>query len=350
MIKLKNNWIKRIERKSAPYIENNYLRLDKSERQQDFPKKYFDKFIKSLSQSDFSFYPNTDNLTKLISKHNDVKCENINISFGSDYIIKSWFEIFAFNGSNIVTTNPCFPMYKVYADMYDSKLNCVNYNKNLQFNISDLINKIDDKTSFVVIANPNSPIGDFKSISEIESLVKYTNKKRIPILIDEAYYEYNDYVTCIELIKSYNNVGICRTFSKAFGGAGCRIGYGISPIEISTLLNKVKPTFEATGPSIKFCEFVLNNKNLSKEYVASVINEKSKIINILRSKNFDVLDSKSNWIHFNNKNDNTDVDKVLLNYKVSYKNNLIIPHDSRKNWIRISIIPNLRNESFIKEL
>jgi len=350
MIKLKNNWIKSIERKSAPSVEDGYLRLDKSERQADFPKKYFDKFIKSLTQSDFSFYPNTVELTKLIAKYNNVNSENINISFGSDYIIKSWFEVFAFNGSNIVTTNPCFPMYKVYADMYDSKLKYINYNKNLQFFITDLINKIDDKTSFVVLANPNSPIGDFKSIEDIEHLIKYTNKKRIPVLIDEAYYEYNNYITCIDLIKRYDNIGICRTFSKAFGGAGCRIGYGISSIDISILLNKVKPTFEACGPSIKFCEFVLNNENLSREYVESVIDEKSIIVNVLRSKQFDVIDSKSNWIHFNNSNDNNDTDKILSKHKVSYKNNLSIPHDKRHNWIRMSIIPKLNNEKFINEL
>lgn len=350
MVKLKNTWIKNVERKSPEFIPDNYLRLDKSERQQDFPKYIFDKFINTLTQSDFSLYPNTDNLIKKIAIHNNVNIKNVNISFGSDYIIKSWFEVFAYNKSNIVTTYPCFPMYKVYSDIYDSELKCVNYDKNLKFKIDDIVNAVDDNTSFVVLANPNSPVGDYKEINELEELTIYLNEKNIPILIDEAYYEYNNYITCIDLVHRYDNLGICRTFSKAFGGAGCRLGYGISSDVITDLLGKLRPTFEATGPSIKFCEFILDNIDLSKQYVQSVIEEKSEIIKILKSKNYDIIDSKSNWIHFNNTNDNRNVDDVLKLYNVIYKNKLTIPYDIRSNWIRLSIIPNLRNEEFINKL
>lgn len=350
MIELKKPWIYNIHRISPTHIPDNYIRLDKSERLLEFPDNIFSNFIKSLSQSDFSLYPNTNSLIQKIAIYNNVSEHNINLSFGSDLIIKSWYEVFCYDDCNIITSNPCFPMYNVYAKMHNTNVKSITYNENLKYNISDILNLIDNNTAFVILSNPNSPIGDYKNIDELEYLIKTLNLYKIPILIDEAYYEYNDYITIKSLITKYENLCITRTFSKAMGAAGCRIGYSISSEIISDLLKKFRPTFEATGPSIKFCEFLLDNIQLSTTYVSQVIQEKNDIINILKSKNFDVIDSNANWIHFNNKYDNEDVDRKYNSLNVAYKNKLSIPHDIRSNWIRLSIIPSMKDSAIISNL
>ena len=102
--------------------------------------------------------------------------------------------------------------------------------------------------------------------------------------------------------------------------------------------------------SIKFAMCLLNNFNYINDYVADVIKEKKILISLLENSKYDVLDSNCNWIHFNNKNNNSNVINVFDFYNVSTKVNAKIPFDDRDNWIRLTIGPGIHNLPFIQEI
>ncbi len=182
--------------------------LNQSERSQPIPQSYYTKFIKSLTHEDFAYYPNTKNFKEKICEFYNVKPENLFLSDGSDIGIKSIFETFTTCG-NIVTSEPSFPMYQVYSSLYDCSYKGIFYNVDtLELSIDKMLEFVDDDTNLIVLANPNSPIGDYKTIDEIKPLLD----TGIPTLIDEAYIEFSENESFIKYIDDYPNLIITRTF------------------------------------------------------------------------------------------------------------------------------------------
>ena len=105
-------------------------------------------------------------------------------------------------------------MYGIYGRLFGGKHIGVEYDDSTTFNLSKLIDSINDNTRLVVISNPFSPIGEYKTIDEVRELCKVCVDKDIILLIDEAYVDFSP-GTLLPLIKEFDNVVISRTFSKA---------------------------------------------------------------------------------------------------------------------------------------
>ena len=328
--------------------EYNFV-LNQSERTQPIPQSYYTKFLRSLKQEDFAYYPNTKNFKEKICEFYNVKTENLFLSDGSDVGIKSIFETFTTCG-NIVTSEPSFPMYQVYASLYDCSYKGINYDVDtLELSIDKMLEFVDDNTDLIILANPNSPIGDYKTIDEIKPLLD----TGIPVLIDEAYIEFLDtedihWDSFIKYIDDYPNLIITRTFSKGFGAAGCRVGMTFSNPHYIENISKFRQMYEISGVSMKYCEFLLNNHHLVDIYCREVVDEKKKVVSML--KHYEVVDSNCNWIHFNNQEDNKRTKEILEKHKVLVKYCKLHPYGFRDNWCRMSIQPGLSEQEFFKEL
>ena len=135
-------------------------------------------------------------------------------------------------------------MYRIYSKVVGAKVKFAKEN-NFKVSISNILKKVTNKTKLVFIANPNNPTGTYLSKSELITLRKKLNKK-ILLIIDDAYYEYNlnkDYISGLDLFKSSKNVFVLRTFSKIYGLASLRIGWGYGDKKIINALYKIKPPF-----------------------------------------------------------------------------------------------------------
>ena len=328
--------------------EYNFV-LNQSERTQPIPQSYYTKFLRSLKQEDFAYYPNTKNFKEKICEFYNVKTENLFLSDGSDVGIKSIFETFTTCG-NIVTSEPSFPMYQVYSSLYDCSYKGINYDVDtLELSIDKMLEFVDDNTDLIILANPNSPIGDYKTIDEIKPLLD----TGIPVLIDEAYIEFLDtedihWDSFIKYIDDYPNLIITRTFSKGFGAAGSRVGMTFSNPHYIENISKFRQMYEISGVSMKYCEFLLNNHHLVDIYCREVVDEKKKVVSML--KHYEVVDSNCNWIHFNNQDDNKRTKEILEKHKVLVKYCKLHPYGFRENWCRMSIQPGLSEQEFFKEL
>ena len=318
--------------------------LNQSERSQPIPQSYYTKFIRSLTHEDFAYYPNTKNFKEKICNFYDVKTENLFLSDGSDIGIKSIFETFTTCG-NIVTSEPSFPMYQVYASLYNCQYKGIHYNLDLlELSIDKMLEFVDDDTDLIVLANPNSPIGDYKTIDEIKPLLD----TGIPVLIDEAYIEFSENESFIKYIDDYPNLIITRTFSKGFGAAGCRVGMTFSNPHYIENISKFRQMYEITGVSMKYCEFLLDNYHIVERYINDVIKERKKVLTLMKI--FNILDSEANWIHFNTHDDNLKTKQILEKHKVLVKYCKVHPYGARENWCRMTIQPNITEQDFFKEL
>jgi len=314
--------------------------LNQSER--TIPIPGFQKFLQSINQEDFFFYPNTESLKELICEYHCLQYNQLFLCAGSDVGIKAVFETFT-NGGRVITSDPSFPMYKVYSELYQCEYFGIPHEKDYTISMEKILSNITYDTDLIILANPNSPMGEHKSFDEIRILLE----QGVPTLIDEAYIEFVDEPGLLEYINEYPNLIITRTFSKAYGAAGCRVGMVFSNKDNIEMISKFRHMYEISNVSMKFCKHLINEVDLVDTYVEEVVEEKEKLISMM--KDFDVIDSNCNWIHFNNEIDNADTIRIFDKHKVLVKF-CSIPHDDRKNWCRLTIQPNITKQKFIKEL
>lgn len=347
MVKTKE-WLDNVVRiNNVKSTRHNKVRLDMSERICKFENTFFDKFIRTLTQEDFIVYPETKPLIDKLCEHHSINEENLFLTPGSDVAIKTFFEMSVNPRDEVILSTPCFPMYNVYSALFDAKVIKISYKHNLTFDMDSMINSINKKTSLVILANPNNPVGDYVKINKIEQLVRQANKYDVPVLIDEAYGEFSRR-TAIELSKIYDNVGVSRTFSKAMGGGGIRIGYVVGSKELVSKLNKWRLMYEVAQPSIKFAQYILNNYNVVTDYVNKTIKSRNALVNMFADIGIDVISSECNWLHIHSKNQ-TRIEDILKKHNILFKSKTKIPYDSRE-WIRLTVGPDMVEKPYISEI
>ena len=186
-------------------------------------------------------------LRKKISKKYKCNFEKIICGAGSDEVIQMICQLFLKPKDQVVVPQYSFLMYRIYANIVGAK---VVFAKEINFKVSitEIIKKVTKNTKIVFVANPNNPTGTYLTKKEIIELRKKLNK-RILLVIDDAYAEYmknEDYKSGLELFKNMDNVFILRTFSKIFGLASLRVGWGYGSKKIINALNIIKPPFNVS--------------------------------------------------------------------------------------------------------
>ncbi len=195
-------------------------------------------------------YPDgkSQSLRKAISKAHKCKSDKIICGAGSDEVIQMICQLFLKPKDEVVVPEYSFLMYRIYSKIVGAK---VVFAKEVNFKVSvkEILKKITKKTKIVFIANPNNPTGTYLTKTEVLDLRKKLNKK-ILLVIDDAYAEYmknKDYLSGLDLFKSKDNVFVLRTFSKMFGLASLRVGWGYGSKKIVDALNVIKPPFNVNG-------------------------------------------------------------------------------------------------------
>ena len=186
-------------------------------------------------------------LRKEISKKYKCNFEKIICGAGSDEVIQMICQLFLKPKDQVVVPQYSFLMYRIYANIVGAKVVFAK-EKNFKVSIAEIIKKVTKNTKIVFVANPNNPTGTYLTKKEIIELRKKLNK-RILLVIDDAYAEYmknEDYKSGLELFKNMDNVFILRTFSKIFGLASLRVGWGYGSKKIINALNIIKPPFNVS--------------------------------------------------------------------------------------------------------
>lgn len=184
---------------------------------------------------------------KKVAEHVGVREEQLLFGAGSDEVILMLCRAFLSNDTNTVMATPTFSQYKQNAVIEGAEIREVPL-KDGKHDLDAMLEAIDDKTKIVWVCNPNNPSGTYSTTSEFESFLKRVPKD-VLVVSDEAYLEYvtaKDYPNTIPYLDEYPNLVILRTFSKAYGLAALRIGYGIGNAELIRSLDPVRPPFNTS--------------------------------------------------------------------------------------------------------
>ena len=201
-------------------------------------------------------------LRKQISKTYKCNLDKVICGAGSDEIIQMLCQLFLTKNDEVVLPEYSFLMYRIYSKIVGAKVVFAK-EENFKISVKNIISKITNKTKMVFIANPNNPTGTYLSIKEVKTLRKKLNKN-ILLVIDDAYFEYmkkKDYQSGLDIFKNAKNVFILRTFSKIYGLASLRVGWGYGPKNIINELYKIKPPFNVNKLAQVYATESLKDKN-----------------------------------------------------------------------------------------
>ena len=183
----------------------------------------------------------------LAARHN-VPREKIIVGNGSTDIIHLAASVLLGAGESAVTSQGSFPLYYIAIEKMGANLIAVPQ-KNYGFDLDAIARAVQDDTKIIYIANPNNPTG---SIFDADAFDAFLEKipQEILVVLDEAYYEYvemKNYSRSLDLVRANKNVLVLRTFSKVYGLAGLRVGYGIGPVELIDAMDKIRLPFPVSG-------------------------------------------------------------------------------------------------------
>ena len=196
--------------------------------------------------------------------------EQITLGNGSSDILDFITRVFVNDGDEIVVSQHAFAIYELVARMVGARTLAAPA-KDFGHDLDAMLALIGDKTRIVFITNPNNPTGTWLTKNELTAFLDKV-PERVLVLLDEAYFEYVDeaeYPDGIQLLSRYPNLVITRTFSKAYGLASLRVGYGISSPQIADLLNRVRPPFNVDSFALAAAAAALSDDDYVAQSVAA---------------------------------------------------------------------------------
>lgn len=292
-----NKYIDDVQRVRQPYTVDR-VRLHASERDTPVDDTVWCRFTELLTEQEMRLYPNTDLAYARIGEHLRLPENNITLYEGSDRGLRDIFQVFCTPNSTVVTTELYFPMYGVYTAMYGARL----------LSTDNILDAITEDTSIVVLSNPNSPLGYVLHDDDIDAILDKCIDVGCVLVLDEAYIEFS-YATSRQCDIT-DNLIVLRTFSKAGGSAGARIGYSTANARITELLKRVSSMNCLSAPAVAWLIALLDNPNNIIEYVNDVIANRKTLYEGFSNLGIHYLVTQTNFMHVQ-----LELDKELYAYK-----------------------------------
>jgi len=220
--------------------------------------------LRKLTPQQLAMYPEYAAPTRRIAEYFGITELELLLTNGGDDALRVFFDAFVEPRNHILICEPTFPMYRYYAEIAGARVETLRYNTEMEFPLDDFVSALRKKPAVVFIANPNNPTGTQLPRPAIKKiLLAATNTV---VVIDEAYAEFSG-VTVLPWIRKYPNLFVTRTFSKAPGLAGLRLGAAIACRESLALLRRAMPPFPVNIGALVAAEAALQERSSIQNYV-----------------------------------------------------------------------------------
>jgi histidinol-phosphate aminotransferase len=250
--------------------------LDKNELPWNPDEKVLAAIIESIRTLEFNRYPDNDctELKTAISRYVGVSTDWISMGNGSDELIYQVLQAFIDPGDVIAVQNPTFSMYKTYGSLCGARVWEYDLGSDFEVELDEFIGCLQkEKPKVTFICNPNNPTGRILEPGDMEKLLE-----RVPgiVVVDEAYFEFSGQ-TAVKLLSGYGNLIILRTFSKALGLAGLRIGYMLAAPSVIRYIDRVRPPFNVNRFSQIAAAVLLDNLATVEERIEIIKSERKRL-------------------------------------------------------------------------
>ena len=280
--------------------DERLLWLDKNENADPELLAIMRGVVESAAHEALSIYPECGPLYRKLGQFLGISPDHLLLTAGSDGAIRSVFEAFISPGDPVVHTVPTFAMYSVYAQMYGARAIGLEYRPGAngpELSASEIEEAVGRaRPKLVCLPNPDSPTGTLFQVEDLRRIIEAAGEAGALILIDEAYHPFTE-MTALPWIDEYPHLVIARTFAKAWGLAGLRIGYAASCPEVAKVLHKVRPMYEVNSLAVAAMERALDYSAEVERSVGRLNDGKAGFLSAMSSLGYRVLRSHGNFLH-----------------------------------------------------
>jgi len=289
-------------------------------------------------------------LREAIARHHKLEPESVLVGNGSDEIIRLLCEAFIEPEDEVVVSQHAFIRFKQQSVMMGARVIEVpmtDWTHDLQL----MAKAASPRTKLLFIANPNNPTGTYNTAEELDALLAAVPKTTL-VVLDEAYWHYAHAIpgypkSLPELVQAHENLVVLRTFSKAYGLAGLRVGYGVGDPELVGWLDRIRMPFNVSLPAQLACVEALKDSAFVKRSVALNEAQRDALVRSLGDMGFGAGESATNFVFARSPLPGRELFKALLRQGV-----IIRPLDEYglSAHVRISVGTPAQNKSLLKAL
>ncbi|TAA48029.1 MULTISPECIES: histidinol-phosphate transaminase [Corallincola] len=300
--------------------------------------------------TELSRYPDANGfyLKEKLASRLGVESAQITLGNGSNDVLELIARTFVSAEHEVMFAEHAFVVYPLVTQAIGAKP-CVVPAKAYGHDLDAMAAAISDKTKMIFIANPNNPTGTFLSKECLKAFIAAVPKDVI-VVLDEAYDEYvdaSDRANSVEWLNDYPNLVVTRTFSKAYGLAGLRVGYSVSSADMAGLLNRLRQPFNVNSLALKAAEVALDDNEFLHESVSVNRQGMTQLTDFFRQQQINFIPSWGNFVTFDTGRNGTDVYDALLHQGVIVRP---IGGYGLPNHLRVSIGTSEENNRFIDAL
>ena len=259
--------VERMQEYHPPLSGRDGLRLDFNENTLACSPRVIDA-LRRLTAADLTRYPERQALERLVAQHLGVQPEHALLTNGVDEAIHILCQTYLDRGDALLLPVPTYSMYEVYASATDARIDRIPAGEDFAFPLEAIAAAIRPTTKLIAIANPNSPTGSIASRAQILALAE--RAPQAIVLADEAYVHFHG-ETVIDLIGRVPNLVVARTFSKAYGLAGLRIGVLLAPEPVMRWLRRVISPYSVSQLALACLPAALEDAEFLDAYVGEVL-------------------------------------------------------------------------------
>ena len=246
-----------------------------------------------ISAGELTRYPERESVEAVVAAHLGLTPAQVSLTNGVDEGIHVLFEAFLDEGDELLLPVPTYTMYEVYASATDARVITVLAGDDLGFPFDRLVASVTPRTKIIAIANPNSPSGTMASREQIVTLAQLA--PQAVVLVDEAYFHFCG-ETVIDLVGEIPNLIIARTFSKAYGLAGLRVGVLAGPVELMHWIRRVLSPYSANSVALACLPAAFEDTVYLDWYVNEVVAARNDFERALAAAGVRYWPSRANFV------------------------------------------------------
>jgi histidinol-phosphate aminotransferase len=265
--------VKNVPEYHPPLVGREGLRLDFNENTVGCSPRVLAR-LQQLTADDLARYPERETVEARVAEFLGIHSSELLLTNGVDEAIHLLCQTYLDAGDEALIVVPTYSMYRIYMAAAGANVASVPAGKHFEFPASDLCQRISPCTRLIAIANPNNPTG---TIAPREDLLRIAwSAPRAAVLIDEAYFEFCGQ-TLLKECREFSNLFVTRTFSKAYGLAGLRVGVLGGPADQMHLLRRVCSPYNVNAVALACVPEALADRSYVQRYVSEVMESRARL-------------------------------------------------------------------------
>jgi histidinol-phosphate aminotransferase len=249
--------------------------------------------LRSLSAADVSLYPQREAGELLVANFLGLAPEQVLLTNGMDEALSLLFTSYLGEGDELLFADPTFVMYRVLGDALGAKVVRLQSGEDLALPVADLLARISPRTRVIAMANPNNPPGLAARRTDLLKIAE--TAPEAAVLIDEAYFEFCGETLVPDLMR-YPNLFVARTFSKAYGLAGLRLGVLTGAAEQIGYMRRFSLPFNVNSAALACLEEALADQEFVNEHVAQVKQGRERLSRLFEDLGLRYWPSQTNFV------------------------------------------------------